>query len=1048
MSLNFADLFDETYYLETNPDVAQAIASGVFTSGLAHFTQLGRLENRQPSAFFDTNYYLSTNPDIAQAIAAGIIPSAIDHFVESGQQEGREPILSFDSSYYLAQNPDVAQAVAIGVFSGAYEHFLRFGQQERRNPLALFDSNYYLAQYGDVAAAVAAGSFKSAFQHFVLFGETENRRPSADFDGQAYLARYGDVAAVVAAGSLKSAFQHFVLFGQTENRLGVNTVPVVSNQAVTTNEDGAVTINGLLNASDSNGDAIAIASVDQPANGTVTINDDGTLSYTPNLNFNGSESFTYTVADPYGGTAIATVDVLVNPLPDPPIATNDSISATEDLPLTIGRDLLLGNDIEPDGQDLMIIGFTQPTNGSVEGNGDGTYRYIPNAHFNGTDSFTYTITDGLDGSASATVTIAVEAVNDIAIARADAFTTDEDTSLSFAEASLLANDTDVEDGLPTILSFTQPTSGSLARDDDGTYLYTPDPNFNGSDSFTYTVTDSNGGTAVASVTLLVNSINDLPIVSSNIATTVEDTPLVLNAADLLANDSDVEGSLLINNFTQPENGSLSVNGNGTYLYTPDPNFNGSDSFTYTVTDSSGGTAVATVTLTVAPGNDLPIANNNSFSLNEDGTLTITADDLLSNDTDVDGNSLLITNFTPTQNGRLVDQGANTYVYTPDPNFNGTDFFTYTITDGTSNNATAVAVVTLTINSINDVPIVGNDAFTTNEDTVLTLSVANLLTNDVDMDGEPVTIISFDQPTNGNVMGFGNGTYLYMPDRDFSGSDTFTYTVRDGVGATASATVNLTVIRDTNIPPVAANDVITTDEDTAIASFNVLANDLDAENIPLTLVSVTAPSQGNVTFTEEGLITYTPNLDFNGDDSFTYIVRDENQATATATVQIAVNAVNDAPVLTTSLLPQLRAIAVDDLNSPGNMVFDLLGSRVTDADESAVVGIAITQADSANGTWQYSLDSGNNWIGLSEVSEESAQLLAGNQLIRFRPELGFEGVVSFAYHAWDQTEGQDGATLDLTTIGTGGSTAFSSGTETAMLPVVMGGILLPGTMPGI
>lgn len=1091
MSLNFADLFDETYYLATNPDVAQAIALGVFSSGLAHFTEFGRLENRNPSLFFDTNYYLSTNPDIGPAIAAGTIPSALDHFVEFGQQEGRVPIPLFNSNYYLAQNPDVAQAVLAGIFRSGYEHFFRFGQresrnfspffdtnyylitnpdvdqavalgtitsavshflqygqQEGRNPIPLFDNSYYLAQNPDVAQAVLAGIFKSGYEHLVLFGQAENRNPSPAFDGRAYLERYTDVAGAVAAGAFKSALEHFVWFGRAENRLGVNTAPVASNQAITTGEDIAITINGLLNTSDRNGDPLAIASVEQPTNGTVSINDDGTLSYTPNPNFNGNDSFTYTVADPYGGTAIATVSVLVDSLPDIPLPTNDSISTAEDVSLTIDRSLLLANDIEPDGDDLMIIGFTQPTNGSVEGNGDGTYLYIPNDNFNGTDSFTYTITDGLDGSATATVTITVGAVNDLPIAGSDSLTTDEDTPLSFTSANLLANDTDLEDGLPAIESFTQPTNGSVANNN-GTYLYTPNPDFNGSDSFTYTVNDGEGGSAVATVTLLVNSVNDLPLASSDTATTLEDTPLILNAADWLANDSDVEDAgLLVTSFTQPENGSLSGDGNGTYLYTPDPNFNGSDSFIYTITDSNGGTASATVTLTVDSDNDLPIANADSFSLDEDGTLTINATNLLSNDTDADGNLLLITNFTPPQNGLLVDRGNNTYVYTPDPDFSGTDGFTYTITDGTSNNATAAAVVTLTINPVNDTPIIGNDALATNEDTALMLSAIDLLANDLDLEGEPLTIISFSQPTNGSVMGFGNETYVYMPDPNFSGSDAFTYTVRDGMGATATASVSLTVIQDTNVAPVAMDDAVTTGEDTAIASFNVLANDFDPESTLLTLVSVTAPSQGNVTFTEEGVVTYTPNLDFSGDDSFTYVVQDINQATATATMRITVNPVNDAPVLTTSTLPQLTAIAIDDRNSPGNMVFDLLGSRVTDADEDALVGIAITQVNNTNGTWQYSLDSGNNWVDLSEVSEESAQLLAGEKLIRFVPELGFDGMATFTYRAWDQTEGQDGTTIDLMTMGTGGSTAFSSGTETAILPVVMGGILLPETLLAI
>ncbi|HEY9806338.1 MAG TPA: hypothetical protein V6D04_07195, partial [Candidatus Obscuribacterales bacterium] len=114
----------------------------------------------------------------------------------------------------------------------------------------------------------------------------------------------------------------------------------------------------------------------------------------------------------------------------------------------------------------------------------------------------------------------------------------------------------------------------------------------------------------------------------------------------------------------------------------------------------------------------------------------------------------------------------------------------------------------------------------------------------------------------------------------------------------------------------------------------------------------------------------------------------------------------------------------------------------------IVGIAITQADSTNGTWQYSLDSGNVWTNLGDVSENSAQLLAGKELIRFQPEVDFTGSTTFTFRAWDQTAGQDGITVDLGALGTGGSSAFSSGTETAVLAVVTGGILLPESLPGI
>ena len=214
-------LFDANYYLTQYPDVAQAVNTGAFRSGLAHFLQFGQFEGRNPSARFNNSNYLGQNPDVADAVNRGALRSGFQHFILYGQIEGRDATTFFDTSFYLAQNPDVAQAVTNRTFRSAYEHFIELGQAERRNPNAFFDTNFYLTQNPDVATAVTQGIFSSAYEHFLKFGQAEGRNPSLLFNTRVYLARNPDVAQAVNNGIFRSAFEHFFLFGRREGRVAV-----------------------------------------------------------------------------------------------------------------------------------------------------------------------------------------------------------------------------------------------------------------------------------------------------------------------------------------------------------------------------------------------------------------------------------------------------------------------------------------------------------------------------------------------------------------------------------------------------------------------------------------------------------------------------------------------------------------------------------------------------------------------------------------------------------------------------------------------------------
>jgi VCBS repeat-containing protein len=708
----------------------------------------------------------------------------------------------------------------------------------------------------------------------------------------------------------------------------VNDDPVAADDAYTLNED--ITFSAtlglddlLLNDSDVDGDILTVNTtpVSGPANGSLTLNADGTFTYSPNANFNGTDSFIYSVSDGNGGTAQATVTLTVNPVNDDPAAVADSYTLDEDTTFsaTLGLDDLLRNDSDLDG-DILTVNTTPvsgPANGTLVLNADGTFTYTPDANFNGTDSFIYSVSDGNGGTAQATVTMTVNPLNDDPVAMDDAYTLDEDTSFTalLGVDDLLRNDSDLDgDGL--IVDTTPvngPANGTLILNTDGTFSYTPDANFNGTDSFVYSISDGSGGTAQATVTLTVNPVNDEPVAMDDAYTLDEDTNFsaTLGLDDLLLNDSDLDGDILTVNtspVSAPANGSLTLNADGTFTYTPDANFNGTDSFVYSISDGNGGTAQATVTLTVNPVNDDPVAVADAYTLDEDTTFSATLglDDLLLNDSDLDGDSLTV-NTTPVSgptNGSLTLNADGTFTYTPNANFNGTDSFVYSISDGSG--GTAQATVTLTVNPINDDPVAQADSFVLNEDSSLTavLGLNDLLGNDSDLDGDDLTVTTtpVSGPANGTLTLNADGTFTYTPNVNFNGTDSFVYSISDGSGGTAQATVTLTV-NPVNDDPAAMNDAYTLDEDTSLTAVlglnDLLGNDsdLDGDSLTVTTTPVSGPANGILVMYADGTFTYTPDANFNGTDSFIYSVSDGNGGTAQAMVNLAVNPVNDAPVMT-------------------------------------------------------------------------------------------------------------------------------------------------------
>ena len=363
-------------------------------------------------------------------------------------------------------------------------------------------------------------------------------------------------------------------------------------------------------------------------------------------------------------------------------------------------------------------------------------------------------------------------------------TTAEDTPVSITAATLLGNDSDVDGGTLTVSGVSTPAHGTAVLSGT-TVTYTPGLNYSGADSFTYTVSDGQGGTATGTVAVTVTAVNDSPVAVGNTVSTTEGTPVSITAATLLGNDSDLDGdTLTVTEISQAQHGSVQLAGT-TVTYTPVADFSGADSFTYTISDGHGGTATGTVAVTVTGVNDAPVAVGNTASTAEDTPVSISAATLLGNDSDPDGDTLTVTGISQPEHGSAVLNGA-TVTYTPDDDFNGVDSLTYTISDGHGGSATGT--VTVTVTPVNDAPTAANDLAATKPNTPVTI---NVLDNDTDVDGDLLSVAVAGAPAHGSVVANEDGSVTYTPAANYTGTDSFGYTISDGT-TTVSATVTVTV----------------------------------------------------------------------------------------------------------------------------------------------------------------------------------------------------------------------------------------------------------------
>lgn len=482
----------------------------------------------------------------------------------------------------------------------------------------------------------------------------------------------------------------------------LNAAPIADDESITLAEDSSPTLIDVLTGdTDSNGDSLSLAAIGALNHGGTATLSGTQISYAPFADFFGTETFTYTVSDGHGGSDVGQVTITVTSVNDPPQAVDDRVTVNEDSQGNL-LTLLANDSFAPDTNETLSISEMGVPNqgGSATLEGTTEIRYTPAPNFFGTESFTYTLSDGNGGSASANITVTVLNLNDPPVAVNDVVSYQEDSTND--PILVLANDSDLEDDPLTITAVGTVNHGAVANL--GTQLrYTPDANFFGTDSVTYTVSDGNGGSASAVVTITVANVNDAPVAMDDKVTVEEDS--LNNALLVLSNDGDLEGdSLTITQVGIPAHGQVTNAGN-LIRYTPAANFAGGDAFTYTISDGNGGNASAAIAITINNLNDPPLANADALTLTttpNDHTPTII--EVLANDSILpdQGETIVISAVgTPNHGGHATISGGTSISYTPALNFSGVESFTYTIADNNGGSASALIVVTLFADSDSD-----------------------------------------------------------------------------------------------------------------------------------------------------------------------------------------------------------------------------------------------------------------------------------------------------------------------------------------------------------
>src|SRR5829696_3965418 len=729
---------------------------------------------------------------------------------------------------------------------------------------------------------------------------------------------------------------------------------------VSTDEDTAKTI--TLSATDEDGDNLIFFIVSGPNHGTLgpieALACTGTaprtcsanVTYTPDNAYNGFDIFSFKADDGTEGSYPAPVSMLVNPVNDTPVATDETRTMSEDGgPLSIDFGALLSDGETSDANLTYNITNPDPAKGSLGGEGS-TRNFTPAANFNGTVNIEYTPTDRGDPdncitanppcaaakiSDQKTMSVTVDAVNDApGFTKGPDQTKDEDAGAQTVDGWATAISVGPnESGQQLTFEVTNDNNNLFAAGGQpsvtpkGTLTYAPAADKNGSATVTVKAKDSagteNGGvdeSGEQTFKINVAAVNDAPGFQKGVNQKVnEDSGAqTVNgwATDISAGRADEDGQQLtfeVTNDTKlfTAGGQPAIDAIGKLTYEAAPDANGSATVRVKAHDDGGTlnggadtSAEQSFKIHVSAVNDAPIAHADTMATDEDTKLVFPSSDLVGNDDRGADNeasqTLTVTEVYEGTDG-TVSLGSNGNItFTPETNFSGDATFRYLVCDDGSPSKCSVQEAAVNVIAVNDAPVADDQSVTTAEDTAREVTLSGS-----DVEGEVLGYTIVSAPQHGTLSGKG-ANLTYTPEADYNGPDSFTFKANDGIAYSDPATVSIAVDA-VNDAPVANADTKSTNEDTPLvfAARQLIGNDdegpANESGQTLTLTAVNQALNGQVSLGTNGDITFTPDAGFNGQASFEYTVCDNGSPSQCsemiAIVNVTMSPVNDAPSFT-------------------------------------------------------------------------------------------------------------------------------------------------------
>ncbi len=703
----------------------------------------------------------------------------------------------------------------------------------------------------------------------------------------------------------------------------INDPPIATPDSYMTLFEQTLVVNApgiLRNDVDPDDDPLTVVDADQitlaSGQGELTVNADGSFTYVPATGFSGTATFEYAATDGEFDTAPVTVTIEVGDPDDLPpgfpMAVNDDFQVLSGQTLNVTSPGLLSNDSDPDGDPISVFEPDQITlvqgDGTLTVNANGSFRYVPPAGFIGTSQFIYTITDGINVSNNAVVSIEVLRVNQPPMLNNASFSLPENSPAGTVVGTLMATDPDMDQTLTYSIVLgnldggfsIDPSTGVLQVADASVLDFETNPVF----QLTVSVRDDGLpiGIDQALVTVSLTNVEEPPVIIDDQSfEVVAGAPAGTPVGAVSVSDSDA-GTMLTFAIT---------GGNDTGAFTIDPTtgvisvvspanlvLGTTFMLTIQVSDNTGLSDTATVPVNVVaeptdPTNTPPVAVNDVATTGLDTPVVI---DVLANDSDADGDPLTIAmTSTPTGGSVVIATDGKSLTFTPDSGFVGATSFTYTIRDGRGGSALATVSVTVSETPGNQPPVAVDDTFSLVQGSPLT--TLDVLTNDSDPENDPLTITAVSPATNGSVaIATGSQSLTYQPNANFIGVDSFTYTIEDGQGGTATATVTVAVTGPDNQPPMAVDDGFNILADGPSRTLSVLTNDSDPDGDPLTITNVSTPSSGTAILTPNNRqVIYTPAPGFIGTATFTYTITDGRGGIDSANVTLVLGEASSLPV---------------------------------------------------------------------------------------------------------------------------------------------------------